>query len=161
MVDIRLFRRLHHHPQQRLGSTGPHQHSPATSHRRFGGLNLLQQGQAGLPAGALAAIGNGDVHQFLGIGLEAAIQPVTQRSPLGLDQTRHLQGRQQAVPAHAVAGREDVAGLLAAQGRPQLLHGGMHVLIADGGALENAPAGLPGALEAKVAHHRGDDPVLR
>jgi hypothetical protein len=36
-----------------------------------------------------------------------------------------------------VAGREDVSRLLATQGRPQVLHGGVHVLIAHVGALES------------------------
>jgi hypothetical protein len=81
------------------------------------------------------------------------------REPLGLDQHGHLQGREQAIATHAVAGRKDMARLLAAQARTQLLHGLVHVLVTHGGALQQAALGLPGPLETQVGHHRGDDAV--
>ena len=77
-----------------------------------------------------------------------------------MDQGRHLQGRQQSIATEAVAGREDVARLLAPQAGAQGLHGGMDVLIADGRALQATTARLPGPLETEVGHHRGHDAVV-
>ena len=49
-----------------------------------------------------------------------------------------------------MAGREDVARLLAAQACPHLLHGLVHILIAHRGALEHPALGLPSPLKAQV-----------
>ena len=49
-----------------------------------------------------------------------------------------------------MAGRKDVTRLLAAQARPHLLHGLVHVLIAHRGALEHPALGLPSPLKAQV-----------
>jgi hypothetical protein len=64
------------------------------SHRCLGLGYGMAQGIALLPFGAALAIGHGHIHQFLGIGLEAAIEPLGQGAPLGLDQHGHLQGRE-------------------------------------------------------------------
>ena len=72
-----------------------------------------------------------------------------------------LQSRQHTVAAQAMGRREDVSGLLTAEGRTTGHHGGMNVLVSDGGAFQQTSAPLPGPLESKVGHHRGDQALLR
>ena len=160
MVHVRLVGCLHHHPQQRFGAAGPHQHPAAAGHRRLGRQHGLLQGLAPGPAGAAQLIGHGDIHQLLGIGRKTFIHPIGQGAPLARHQGGHLQGGEQPVATHAVVRRQDVARLLSPQGGAVLLHGGVDVLIAHGGALQQATAPLPGPFKAQVAHHRGHDAVL-
>ena len=78
-----------------------------------------------------------------------------------MHQGGHLQGREQPIAAHAVVSGQDVARLFATQTGAELLHGGIDMLVADGGALQDPTGVAPGPLETQVGHHRGNDPVGR
>ena len=60
-----------------------------------------------------------------------------------------------------MAGRQNMARLLATEASAQLLHRLVDVLITNGGALEHPSLGLPSTLKAEVGHHRGNDAIGR
>ena len=161
MIHQLLIVRLHHHPQQGLGATGPHQHPAATVHGRLRRIYGQAQGFALLPLLAPLPVGHRHIYQNLGIGLEAAVHPASQALAGTVQKGGHLQGRKQPVATHAMPGRENMARLLAAETRPHLLHRLVHILIANSGALKHSALGLPGPLEAQIRHHGCNDPVCR
>ena len=67
-----------------------------------------------------------------------------------MQQRGHLQSGEQSIATHAMAGRQNMARLLATEASAHLLHRLVDVLITNGGALEHPSLGLPGTLKAEV-----------
>ncbi|MEY3963370.1 MAG: hypothetical protein RLZZ106_625 [Cyanobacteriota bacterium] len=108
VVHIPLLGRFHHHAQQGLGAAGTHQHAAGSMHGLLGLRHRFAERSAALPAGAAPLVGHGHIHEPLGIGVEAAVHPIGQGTAPRLNQGGHLQSGEQAVAAHAMAGRENV-----------------------------------------------------
>ena len=75
------------------------------------------------------------------------------------DQIEHDKGGEQAVAGGGQMREEDVAGLLAAEGRVVLLHLFQHVAVAHRRAQHADAAALERGFEAHVGHGGGDDQI--
>ena len=73
---------------------------------------------------------------------------------------RDLQAGQHAVAGRGVVGEDHVAGLFAAQVVVALAHALEHVPVPDAGFLDGDAGFAHGDLQAKVAHHRGNQGVV-
>jgi hydrogenase maturation protein HypF len=129
LVHLPLLPGFHHHPQQGLGATGPHQHPALTLHLPLRLLHRQSQGLALVPVLPPLTVGHDHIDQLLGIGPEASIHPLGQALATGMDQGGHLQSGEQAIAAHAVKGRKDMSRLFPPQSGPEFFHGGVDVLI--------------------------------
>ena len=76
------------------------------------------------------------------------------------DEVEDDQRGEEAVAGGGQMGKEDVAGLLAAEGGVVLLHHLQHVAVADGGAQHADAGALERGFQAHVGHGGGDDEVV-
>ena len=161
LIHRLLALRFHHHPQHGLGAAGANQDAAALSHAGFSGMHRVGEGRTVSPALATGPIGNGDVHQLLGIGLETAIHPAIQMDALAVAEGRELKCGEHSIAAEAMGGRKDVTGLFTTEGRAAGHHRRMDVLITHRRAIQASAPALPGPLEAEVGHHGGHEALIR
>ena len=121
LIHRLLALRFHHHPQHGLGAAGANQDAAALSHADFSGMHRVGEGRTVSPALATGPIGNGDVHQLLGIGLETAIHPAIQMDALAVAEGRELKCGEHSIAAEAMGGCKDVTGLFTTEGRTAIL----------------------------------------
>ena len=99
---------FHHDPQQWFCAAGTHEHPAFTGHRALSFINQFSQWITIGPTPATFKVRDPNVHKFLGIGLETAIQPVSQSHLLTMAESRQLKSSENAVTGEAMRGRQNV-----------------------------------------------------